>query len=652
MINTRLLIENQEIELTKPINFAINRSYIDLQNPIDVINDWSKTVSIPATANNNKLFGHIFRPDMVTEMAGSSTIGVHFDPNKKLDMKLIHNDDLVMHGYAKLSDIKKTNGEVTYQLNLFGELGKLFSEAKKITFYPAVEEQGYYIDGTQYFNQYINRMYIHDDWTAEWGDSWLYPVTNCSPHHIVGFTPLNSFSSEFDYGSYQTKDSSTASFEDTLKDFWTTTSANTDIDTKSLIGSGLLPRQFGEFRSYLQQPYIFFNKLFEIFAIKFQEITGYELVMDENWKSTYNPYWTKLVVLGNTLDKATEPKRSGDRFSLNDIWNNEYTPFDIILNYCKIFGFIWDVDYTNKRLNVIHRYTYFKDYTIEDWTDKVDYSQDFTIKPVSFDNKYMVFNYDKNNSADGTHYREKYGIEYGAMKVNTGYAFNSEQKDVFDKIPTSITYTPNVLTFADMLFQNFVYIGTSDVMLNLRDKDEKTVDSFGSFYFYHGTRGFDARVAITPHISDDTVMQNILGKYMYVDKTIQESCYVNVDRYSVLNVYDINTANMILFNKPSVSYDSTNNYANGVSIYNRFWADYINEIYSINNKKVTCYIRINPTDYNLFKFNKFITINQVLYMIDKIYDYSPENLTTKVDLLQITNPTAYSGTLFENYDNA
>jgi hypothetical protein len=53
-------------------------------------------------------------------------MGIYFDPTQKLDFKLQYNQSVIMSGYAKMSSIKQSKGKGTYELNLFGTLGKVF----------------------------------------------------------------------------------------------------------------------------------------------------------------------------------------------------------------------------------------------------------------------------------------------------------------------------------------------------------------------------------------------------------------------------------------------------------------------------------------------------------------------------------------------
>ena len=104
---TRLFIENKEIELDESVQFAITKQFEDLSNPTNIINDWSKTVSIPFTATNNEIFGHIYNPDRLIVVGTSDTLtGIYFDPLKKLDMRLQYGDNVLMTGYAKMNEIK------------------------------------------------------------------------------------------------------------------------------------------------------------------------------------------------------------------------------------------------------------------------------------------------------------------------------------------------------------------------------------------------------------------------------------------------------------------------------------------------------------------------------------------------------------------
>ena len=81
-------------------------------------------------------------------------------------------------------------------------------------------------------------------------------------------------------------------FSDTFENYLGTGfTEDTGVEPKTVIPNGLLPREYGEYRSYLQLPYIYWNKLFKIFQSKAESVTGYQFELDNTWFTSTNPYW-------------------------------------------------------------------------------------------------------------------------------------------------------------------------------------------------------------------------------------------------------------------------------------------------------------------------------------------------------------------------
>ena len=218
---TRLFIENKEIELDESVQFAITKQFEDLSNPTNIINNWRKTVSIPFTASNNAIFGHIYNPDRLIVVGPPDILtGIHFDPLKKLDMRLQDGDNVLMTGYAKMNEIKQSKGKGTYELTLFGQLGKVLQEMSKITFDTTTIDTKYLIDGSQYLEEYINKELVYNSWNStgqtqsNLQEKWIYSINietgeieklNNPAYHvtdIIGFVPNNAFDNGFDYKTF------------------------------------------------------------------------------------------------------------------------------------------------------------------------------------------------------------------------------------------------------------------------------------------------------------------------------------------------------------------------------------------------------------------------------------------------------------------
>jgi hypothetical protein len=126
---------------------------------------------------------------------------------------------------------------------------------------------------------------------------------------------------------------------------------------------------------------------------------------------------------------------SGSLITLNDLWNKEFNIFEEIIKYCKMFRIVIYEDIFNKKLIFKQAKKYFQNYEIVNWTDLVDKSKDYKITPVTFDSKYVLFNYVDNDTILSKEYQERYGVRYGEYRLITDYNFNTEETNLFDKIP-------------------------------------------------------------------------------------------------------------------------------------------------------------------------------------------------------------------------
>ena len=857
-MKTQLFIENFEIELNEGVQFLLNKEFEDLSNPTDIINDWSKSVQIPFTEKNNKIFGYIYNPNRSIVSDGTDTgytkMGIYFDPTKKLDFRLVYDNFVLMEGYAKMIDIKMTDYTGTYNITLNGQLGKIFQELKKITFDTTTEDTKYLIHGEDYVDEYIDRNLVYNNWISQ-GQTNVNLMKKDNPYYninnILGWAPNNSFSNGFEYKTYQYSNTNAELFTDVLTNNGFVN--KTGIEPATAIPNGMSPRGIGEYRSYQQLPYIYWNKLFQMFQVKAEEITGYKFDLDGTFFTPSNPDWYNLVymlkafqtsgqteepnykntyglwipssgyiywgsinysqnkstgigasvklenmpileqsalsptgytfdlnnysgrMVGNlpccfrfltyqeyyknsqlstdngfiftinvtdettstvlssaqyllcrsntTIDKTqyrniiendsvtigyndsnltdqlnfdipvnvfipighkvrfningrfvnknrpiakvggggttwlpqinlyfrtnevginlTEEIRSNSHFTMNNLWNNDYNVFGEILKYCKMYRIYVYVNDFEKKIYFKQYDKYFKNYTIEDWTNKLDRSKEIIIKPITFDNKYVLFNYDDDKSRLGETYREKFGVNFGEYRLNTDYNFNENTTKLFNGIKTGIINTDNVLSWTNLNDNSrLIYSFPNELYVFCKDKDDKYIDVFGKYFYFNGLANFSTEEGLYMRpvcISDDTALQ--MGAYTFFYSQTFNS--VNVATYPKLDiVYD---NNLCLFNIPKENYTYINNYSGKATIYSKYWENYINERYSIQNKVVTCYLTLTPKDWSNFRFNKFIKIDGVLYMVNKIYDYNIESTEpTKVDLITITDIKGYT----------
>jgi len=125
---TRIFIENQELDINAELTNQITYSIDDIVNIDSKSTSFTKTIIIPGTARNNKIFGNIFEFTN-SNLTDDSTPNVYYNYNASKSAKaMIEMNGLqVMKGVMRLMSIVVDGVNVEYEIVLFGELGGFVS---------------------------------------------------------------------------------------------------------------------------------------------------------------------------------------------------------------------------------------------------------------------------------------------------------------------------------------------------------------------------------------------------------------------------------------------------------------------------------------------------------------------------------------------
>jgi hypothetical protein len=147
-----LLVNEQLVELSEDFQILINKSIADIRNPENRSSDWSKTITIPGTSVNNKLFGHLFE-------VGDSITGTSFNPNKKANCTVLLDGMEQMRGFIRLTQINVLdNDDIEYQATIHGESANLFTDIENAKLSD--------LDFSEY-NHVLNIQNIKDSWDSQ-----------------------------------------------------------------------------------------------------------------------------------------------------------------------------------------------------------------------------------------------------------------------------------------------------------------------------------------------------------------------------------------------------------------------------------------------------------------------------------------------------
>jgi hypothetical protein len=115
------LFDNEPIELTKSI--------IELTEPEQRKSDYTKTINIPGTANNNSIFTNIFDVNHSILNGDNSNFYVDFDPRKKANCILYREGIPQLRGYLQMTSINILDEQnITYELVVYGRVANLFQD--------------------------------------------------------------------------------------------------------------------------------------------------------------------------------------------------------------------------------------------------------------------------------------------------------------------------------------------------------------------------------------------------------------------------------------------------------------------------------------------------------------------------------------------
>jgi len=372
--------------------------------------------------------------------------------------------------------------------------------------------------------------------------------------------------------------------------------------------------------------------------------SNYKTVLWNNG-ATWDAYFRTI----SSMTVSSSTHRSGSLWTIKDILGKQFNPFKWLIDYVKKFRLFFDIDYMTKTITL--KSGYFNNVTYK--KVDVDYGRDVIVEPV-VDKYYKVnYGYKHNESKKSTKYYKDNGVEYGDLDIYTLININNEklsltpdeEESVFIPYDLSCLSYDNLVSSGPIRYNNPIF--TSKV-INTLDKDGK-IEYFPFFAF----RLPNYYNAIQPGvhfwwISDDTPSQKNNGEYTYLSRSAGSawgSDYLvgcpgipQFDNYIQKTVDGDTNLYWCTFGVPKEVYNGylpTNIDSNG--IYDVRWKKYLNEIFNVHNKKVTCYIRMSYPEFINFKFNQLFVIDNCTFLVNKIIDFNPNSTEpTKVELIQVS----------------
>lgn len=402
--------------------------------------------------------------------------------------------------------------------------------------------------------------------------------------------------------------------------------------------------------------------------------------------------YTVKAVMGGTIG------RTGTEVTKQLILNTEASPCDYLLSYCKMFGLYFSKSLYEDKVYIQTRKSFYNRDKVVDISGDVDYSRGVTITPIAFDAKWVQFSQEQDDTQFVTEYNTTKGVVYGSKVLNTGYEFDSEKKELLEgnvirsaveglersKYFTCYNNDSKVrpwfgygMTYnlyngdntievmgTNSLGSNLLGINENDGMkyydtfpkLQFHSDDNKPTEGNNVLVFFSGFKNLTSGRAnpINYFLTDDSYWQSTLNEgtpcwlFVSADKDVNEKPIARkmaelpvFERYltdsngtTIKKSLDFGSSQELYVPKYSLTDD--------VNIYHNFWRTYLEDLYDINTKILTLYVRLKgKVGYDLLR--QFYWFENAVWRINKISDWNIglEDVT-KVEFVKVQDLSGYT----------
>ena len=398
------------------------------------------------------------------------------------------------------------------------------------------------------------------------------------------------------------------------------------------------------------------------------------------------------AVLGGTIG------RTGTEVTKSLILNTEASPADYLLSYCKMFGLYFTKDVYENKIYIETRKSFYNRDEVINLEELVDYSKGVNISPIAFDTKWVQFSQEKDETQFSSNYLTTKGIDYGCKVLNTGYEFNSEKKELLeenviksgieglerskyfvaynndDKVRPWFGYglKYNLYNGDDTIEVNGTNAAGSKIMginegegmkyydlfpkLQFHDADNSPTDGNNCLVFFSGVKNLSSGRTnpINYYLTDDCYWQSELNEgtpcwfFTTSDTDVYEKPAARkINSIPVFERYLTDSGGnrvkkSLDFGSPQELFIPSYSITDEVNIYNNFWKTYLEDLYDINTRILTAWVRIvgqpNPN-----WLRKFYWFENSIWRINKITDWNVGSYdTTKVEFVKVQNVGDYT----------
>lgn len=414
----------------------------------------------------------------------------------------------------------------------------------------------------------------------------------------------------------------------------------------------------------------------QVYALTIDQTIQYDGNPNLVWTNTedFSSYidvksWSTKNILCSYRNRTSEAARSGAVVSKSNLLSTKSTPADYLLSFCKMFGLHFITNKGAKKIQILSRKNFFREEVV-DLSKRINLGESIENNPFSISHKWYNFGLKYDNGEFAKYYANVHNTRFGLQKVNTGYEFNSESKEIMDGVlfNGATEVLENSKYYVDIM-QNGKYIpsvfldaggsytlkkGNGDTQeydvptpaanaikswlnptnktfdifskLQFHNKENATYEERDTLVFFRGMKNMtieSSRYAVTDDTPIMMTMNENVPCWLLDYQLIDESCRVTImplfSRYiwngsDVIKSLDFGTPKEVAIPEIKFQEDS--------SLYQQYWSNYIADRYDDDSKVMTCKVNLCGMQVNEELLRKFYYWDGALWALNKIVNHS------------------------------
>jgi hypothetical protein len=185
---TEIFIENNKVDVYNDISSLLNFSIDDIKNFAKRSTTYSKTIVVPGTGNNNKIFGNIFETGISNDHDPFlDNVGYNFNAAKSARCIIFQDNLQTFKGTLRLLEIVKVKGQIEYEVALNGKITSLNGALA---------------------NRYLEELdfsgYDHEYTLANIVNSWDNPGGSGVHYPLIDYGTYSTGKHDWDYRTFRT----------------------------------------------------------------------------------------------------------------------------------------------------------------------------------------------------------------------------------------------------------------------------------------------------------------------------------------------------------------------------------------------------------------------------------------------------------------